>query len=44
MPLVVIVGRGFAEGTVELRNRLTGETTNIAYGDAVATIRELAGK
>jgi prolyl-tRNA synthetase len=44
MPLVVIVGRGFAEGTVELRNRLTGETTNIVYGDAVATIRELAGK
>ena len=44
MPLVVIVGRGFAEGTVELRNRLTGETTNIAYQDAVATIRELAGK
>ncbi|WP_010118894.1 proline--tRNA ligase [Corynebacterium nuruki] len=44
MPLVVIVGRGFAEGTVELRNRLTGETTNVPYGEAVATIRGLAGK
>ena len=44
MPYVVSVGRGFADGTVELRNRLTGEVTEVAYDDAVATIRELAGK
>lgn len=44
MPLVVIVGRGFADGTVEVRNRLTGETSNIDYTTAVETIRGLAGK
>ena len=38
MPLVVVVGRGFADGKVELRNRLTGETEEINYDDAVATI------
>ncbi|WP_297007790.1 proline--tRNA ligase [uncultured Corynebacterium sp.] len=44
MPLVVIVGRGFADGTVELRDRLTGETSDIDYATAVETIRGLAGK
>ncbi|AGP30971.1 proline--tRNA ligase [Corynebacterium terpenotabidum] len=44
MPVVVIVGRGFADGTVELRNRLTGETTQVAYDTAVDAVRELAGK
>lgn len=41
MPLVVILGRGFSEGTVELRNRLTGQTSHVAYGDAVATLQAL---
>jgi len=42
MPVVVVVGRGFAEGTVEVRNRLTGETDQVAYDDAVTTVSELA--
>jgi prolyl-tRNA synthetase len=44
MPYVVVVGRGFAEGTVELRNRLTGEVSHVAYESAVAAVTEVAGK
>ena len=43
MPLVVVVGRGFADGNVELRNRLTGEKTEIAYATAVEEIKRLRG-
>ena len=38
MPWIVVVGRGWADGTVELRNRFTGETREVAAGDAVAQI------
>jgi prolyl-tRNA synthetase len=34
----VVVGRGWADGTVELRNRFTGETRQLAAGTAVADI------
>ncbi|TCN58276.1 prolyl-tRNA synthetase [Rhodococcus sp. SMB37] len=35
MPLVVVVGRGFADGHVELRDRFTGEAREVPVGDAV---------
>ncbi|WP_296213983.1 proline--tRNA ligase [uncultured Corynebacterium sp.] len=35
MPLVVVVGRGFADGKVELRNRMSGETYEVDYADAL---------
>ncbi|NNG96599.1 proline--tRNA ligase [Gordonia araii] len=38
MPTVVVVGRGFAEGKLEVRDRLTGETTEVAVGEAAAAI------
>jgi prolyl-tRNA synthetase len=38
MPWIVVVGRGWADGTAELRNRFTGETRDIAVGTAVADI------
>ena len=38
MPWIVVVGRGWADGTVELRNRFTGETRDIAVGTAVADV------
>ncbi len=38
MPWIVVVGRGWADGTVELRNRLTGENREIAVDDAVTEI------
>ncbi|KAB1503792.1 proline--tRNA ligase [Corynebacterium sp. 320] len=41
MPYVVVVGRGFADGVVELRNRLTGEKTEIPYESAVEEITRL---
>jgi prolyl-tRNA synthetase len=39
MPAILIVGRGLASGTVELRDRRTGESTEVAVCDAVKTIR-----
>ncbi|HIW95609.1 MAG TPA: proline--tRNA ligase [Candidatus Corynebacterium gallistercoris] len=38
MPLVVVVGRGFAEGKVEVRNRITGERVDIEFDQAAAEI------
>lgn len=35
MPYVVVVGRGFKDGVVELRDRFTGEKTEIDYDSAV---------
>jgi prolyl-tRNA synthetase len=37
VPWIVVVGRGWADGRVELRNRFTGETTEVAVGDSLAT-------
>lgn len=36
MPWVVVVGRGWAEGTVELRDRFAGEKRELAVGDGLA--------
>jgi prolyl-tRNA synthetase len=38
VPWIVVVGRGWADGTVELRNRFTGETRQIPAGTALADI------
>ncbi len=38
VPWLVVVGRGWADGVVELRNRFTGETREIPVGDAAADI------
>ena len=38
MPLVVVVGRGFAEGKVEVRNRITGERVDIEFDQTAAEI------
>ncbi len=40
LPTVVVVGRGLADGNVEIRDRWTGERTEVAVGDAVATVLE----
>ncbi|GGF40055.1 proline--tRNA ligase [Williamsia phyllosphaerae] len=42
MPTVVVVGRGFADGLVEVRDRATGEVTEVALdavGSAIAGTR-----
>ncbi|MGV3113730.1 proline--tRNA ligase [Corynebacterium freneyi] len=41
MPVVVIVGRGFADHKVELRDRMGGETAEIDYDDAVDAVLAL---
>ncbi|MFC7450967.1 proline--tRNA ligase [Rhodococcus daqingensis] len=38
VPLVVVVGRGFAEGNVELRDRFTGESREVPVGSALAEV------
>ncbi|MGA8547962.1 MAG: proline--tRNA ligase [Mycobacterium sp.] len=37
VPWIVVVGRGWADGTVELRNRFTGEARELAVGAGLAT-------
>lgn len=41
MPTIVTVGRGLADGTVEVRDRATGEREEVAVADAAAHIAEL---
>ncbi len=44
VPWIVVVGRGWADGVVELRNRFSGETREIPVDGAAAAIAEaLAG-
>jgi prolyl-tRNA synthetase len=44
MPWIVVVGRGWADGVVELRNRFTGENGNVPVdGAAEAIAAALAG-
>ena len=41
MPVIVVVGRGLAEGKVEVRVRATGEKREVPLEDAVAEVRAL---
>lgn len=38
VPTIVVVGRGFAEGRVEVKDRSSGEAREVAVADAVAEI------
>jgi prolyl-tRNA synthetase len=38
MPTIVVVGRGLEEGRIELRDRLTGEQSDVAVADALGEI------
>ena len=38
MPTIVVVGRGYADGSVELRERRSGERREVALDDALAQI------
>jgi prolyl-tRNA synthetase len=42
VPTILVVGKGLADGTVELRNRRTGERRDLEVGAAVAEIVALA--
>ena len=41
MPVAVVIGRGLANGLVEVRNRRTGEKREVQVADAIAAVREL---
>ncbi len=41
VPTIVVVGRGLANGLVEVKDRRTGERTEIALDTAVAELRAL---
>ena len=38
MPTIVVVGRGLADGMIELRDRRSGEQSNVALADALGEI------
>jgi prolyl-tRNA synthetase len=42
VPTIVVVGRGLADGVVEVKDRRTGERTDIALTEVVAHLRTLA--
>ena len=44
VPTIAVVGRGLAEGFIELRDRASGQQENVAVGDFVAHVRSLAGR
>ena len=41
VPTIVVVGRGLASGVVEVRDRATGERTDVPVGEVVAHLRSL---
>ncbi|MHA7239189.1 proline--tRNA ligase [Arthrobacter sp. TMS1-12-1] len=41
VPTIVVVGRGLADGVLEVKDRRTGEAQNVAVDEAVALLREL---
>ena len=41
MPVILVIGRGLAEGRVELRERRSGDKREVAVADAVSEIRAL---
>jgi prolyl-tRNA synthetase len=43
VPTILVVGRGLADGVVEIKDRATGVAENVALADAVAHLRNLAG-
>ena len=43
VPTIVVVGRGLANGVVEVKDRRSGERTEVPVDDAVARVRALVG-
>jgi prolyl-tRNA synthetase len=41
IPVIVVVGKSLADGKVELRNRKTGEKSEVALADAVTSVTAL---
>lgn len=41
IPVIIVVGKSLAEGKIELRNRKSGEKTEVALGDAISAVTTL---
>ncbi len=41
VPTIVVVGRGLADGVIEVKDRRTGESHSVAVGDAAEHLRQL---
>ncbi len=44
VPTIVVVGRGLANGVVEVRDRRSGERREVAVADAVAEVLAEVGR
>ncbi|MFC0581500.1 proline--tRNA ligase [Micrococcoides hystricis] len=44
VPVILVVGRGLANGEVEIKNRATGEAVNVPVAEAVASVTELVNQ
>ncbi len=44
VPTILVVGRGLADGVVEVKDRATGQRSEVAVDDSVAHLVELCGK
>jgi prolyl-tRNA synthetase len=44
VPTIVVVGKGLADGVVEVKDRATGERENVPVDGAVTRLRELLGR
>src|SRR5690349_1094487 len=43
VPTIVVVGKGLADGTIEVRDRATGEREEVAVGDVVDRVAQVVG-
>jgi prolyl-tRNA synthetase len=41
IPVIIVVGKSLADGNIELRNRKTGEKSEVALDQAVAAVAAL---
>ncbi|HEU0041174.1 MAG TPA: His/Gly/Thr/Pro-type tRNA ligase C-terminal domain-containing protein, partial [Jiangellaceae bacterium] len=41
VPTIVVVGKGLASGVIEVKDRRSGERTDVAFDGAIARIREI---
>ena len=42
VPTIVVAGKGVVDGILEVKDRKTGERSDVAIGDVVAHVRALA--
>ncbi len=41
IPVIIVVGKSLAEGKIELRNRKSGEKSEVALGDVISAVKTL---